>query len=110
MRALRLEDIRFPLHYVLTCGGPPNGIEVERDSLNKYGRPLLGCTIKPKLGLSAKNYGRAVYEVLRGGLDFTKDDENINSSPSCAGSSGSSSSPRPCCKRRRRPARAKGTT
>ena len=32
-------------------------------------------TIKPKLGLSAKNYGRAVYECLRGGLDFTKDDE-----------------------------------
>ena len=26
--------------------------------------PLLGCTIKPKLGLSAKNYGRAVYERL----------------------------------------------
>jgi ribulose 1,5-bisphosphate carboxylase large subunit-like protein len=26
------------------------------------------------LGLSAKNYGRAVYECLRGGLDFTKDD------------------------------------
>ncbi|CAN1362582.1 Ribulose bisphosphate carboxylase large chain [Linum perenne] len=35
---------------------------LERDKLNKYGRPLLGCTIKPKLGLSAKNYGRAVYE------------------------------------------------
>ncbi|KAL2897080.1 Ribulose bisphosphate carboxylase large chain, partial [Bienertia sinuspersici] len=46
-----------------------------------YGRPLLGCTIKPKLGLSAKNYGRAVYECLRGGLDFTKDDENVNSQP-----------------------------
>jgi len=41
----------------------------------------LGCTIKPKLGLSAKNYGRAVYEGLRGGLDFTKDDENVNSQP-----------------------------
>ncbi|CAN1364893.1 Ribulose bisphosphate carboxylase large chain [Linum perenne] len=50
---------------------------LERDKLNKYGRPLLGCTIKPKLGLSAKNYGRAVYECLRGGLDFTKDDENV---------------------------------
>ncbi len=81
LRSLRLEDIRFPLHYVMTCGGPPNGIRVERDKLNKYGRPLLGCTIKPKLGLSAKNYGRAVYECLRGGLDFTKDDENINSQP-----------------------------
>ncbi|MBA0789158.1 hypothetical protein Gotri_025640, partial [Gossypium trilobum] len=42
---------------------------------------LLGCTIKPKLGLSAKNYGRAVYKCLRGGLDFTKDDENVNSQP-----------------------------
>jgi ribulose-bisphosphate carboxylase large chain len=81
LRSLRLEDIRFPVAYVKTCGGPPNGIQVERDRLGKYGRPLLGCTIKPKLGLSAKNYGRAVYECLRGGLDFTKDDENINSQP-----------------------------
>lgn len=81
VRGLRLEDVRFPLHFVMTCGGPPHGIQVERDIMNKYGRPLLGCTIKPKLGLSAKNYGRAVYECLRGGLDFTKDDENINSQP-----------------------------
>lgn len=81
VRALRLEDIRIPTAYVTTCGGPPNGIQVERDIMNKYGRPLLGCTIKPKLGLSAKNYGRAVYECLRGGLDFTKDDENVNSQP-----------------------------
>ena len=29
----------------------------------------------------AKNYGRAVYECLRGGLYFTKDDENVNSQP-----------------------------
>ena len=40
IRALRLEDIRFPLHYVMTCGGPPNGIVVERDKMNKYGRPF----------------------------------------------------------------------
>jgi ribulose-bisphosphate carboxylase large chain len=37
--------------------------------------------VKPKLGLSARNYGRVVFEALRGGLDFTKDDENINSQP-----------------------------
>jgi len=37
--------------------------------------------VKPKLGLSGRNYGRVVYEALRGGLDFTKDDENINSQP-----------------------------
>ena len=70
LRALRLEDLRIPPAYSKTFAGPPHGIQVERDKLNKYGRPLLGCTIKPKLGLSAKNYGRAVYECLRGGLDF----------------------------------------
>uniref|UniRef100_A0ACD6AU20 Uncharacterized protein n=1 Tax=Avena sativa TaxID=4498 RepID=A0ACD6AU20_AVESA len=81
LRALRLEDLRIPPAYTKTFQGPPHGIQVERDKLNKYGRPLLGCTIKPKLGLSAKNYGRACYECLRGGLDFTKDDENVNSQP-----------------------------
>src|SRR5439155_808055 len=81
LKALRLEDMRIPLHYAKTFQGPPHGIVMEREYLNKYGRPLLGATTKPKLGLSARNYGRVVYEALRGGLDFTKDDENINSQP-----------------------------
>jgi ribulose-bisphosphate carboxylase large chain len=81
LKALRLEDMRIPTHYVKTFQGPPHGIVMEREMLNKYGRPLLGATTKPKLGLSARNYGRVVYEALRGGLDFTKDDENINSQP-----------------------------
>ncbi|HKH88689.1 MAG TPA: form I ribulose bisphosphate carboxylase large subunit [Acidimicrobiales bacterium] len=81
LRALRLEDMRIPVAYVKTFDGPPHGIVAEREMLNKYGRPLIGCTVKPKLGLSARNYGRVVYEGLRGGLDFTKDDENINSQP-----------------------------
>jgi len=81
LKALRLEDMRIPVAYVKTFDGPPHGIVAEREMLNKYGRPLIGCTVKPKLGLSARNYGRVVYEGLRGGLDFTKDDENINSQP-----------------------------
>ncbi len=81
IKALRLEDMRMPVAYLKTFQGPPTGIVVERERLDKFGRPLLGATIKPKLGLSGKNYGRVVYEALRGGLDFTKDDENINSQP-----------------------------
>ena len=73
--------MRIPLHYVKTFQGPAHGIVMEREYLDKFGRPILGATVKPKLGLSAKNYGRVVYEALRGGLDFTKDDENINSQP-----------------------------
>ncbi|HLH68567.1 MAG TPA: ribulose-bisphosphate carboxylase large subunit [Candidatus Dormibacteraeota bacterium] len=81
VRALRLEDLRIPKEYVKTFQGPPHGIVMEREILNKYGRPLLGATTKPKLGLSPRNYGRVVYEGLRGGLDFVKDDENMNSQP-----------------------------
>jgi ribulose-bisphosphate carboxylase large chain len=81
LKALRLEDMRIPPHYVKTFQGPPHGIVMEREYLDKFGRPLIGATTKPKLGLSAKNYSRVVYEALRGGLDFTKDDENINSQP-----------------------------
>ncbi|MGQ9510614.1 MAG: form I ribulose bisphosphate carboxylase large subunit [Thermaceae bacterium] len=79
LKALRLEDLRIPAAYLKTFKGAPHGIPVERDMLNKYGRPLLGATVKPKLGLSGRNYGRVVYEALAGGLDFTKDDENTNS-------------------------------
>nr|WDA99091.1 ribulose-1,5-bisphosphate carboxylase/oxygenase large subunit [Gronococcus sybilensis] len=81
LKALRLEDMRIPVAYLKTFQGPPTGVVVERERLNCFGRPLLGATVKPKLGLSGKNYGRVVYEGLKGGLDFLKDDENINSQP-----------------------------
>src|ERR1700685_3096116 len=73
--------MRVPVAYLKTFQGPATGIVVERERLDKFGRPLLGATTKPKLGLSGRNYGRVVYEALKGGLDFVKDDENINSQP-----------------------------
>jgi len=79
--ALRLEDMRIPVALVKTFPGPNIGIYDERARLNKWGRPLLGGTVKPKLGLSAKDYATIMYECLVGGLDTTKDDENMNSQP-----------------------------
>jgi ribulose-bisphosphate carboxylase large chain len=81
VKALRLEDMRIPHSYLKTFQGPATGVVVERERLNNFGRPILGATVKPKLGLSGRNYGRVVYEGLKGGLDFLKDDENINSQP-----------------------------
>lgn len=81
VKALRLEDMRIPYAYLKTFQGPATGVIVERERLNNFGRPILGATVKPKLGLSGRNYGRVVYEGLKGGLDFLKDDENINSQP-----------------------------
>nr|YP_010337340.1 ribulose-1,5-bisphosphate carboxylase/oxygenase large subunit [Pulvinaster venetus]UNJ16925.1 ribulose-1,5-bisphosphate carboxylase/oxygenase large subunit [Pulvinaster venetus] len=81
VKALRLEDMRLPVAYLKTFQGPATGVVCERERMNNFGRPLLGATVKPKLGLSGRNYGRVVYEGLKGGLDFLKDDENINSQP-----------------------------
>nr|YP_010904247.1 ribulose-1,5-bisphosphate carboxylase/oxygenase large subunit [Catenella fusiformis]WCH57498.1 ribulose-1,5-bisphosphate carboxylase/oxygenase large subunit [Catenella fusiformis] len=81
VKALRLEDMRIPVAYLKTFQGPATGVISERERMDKFGRPFLGATVKPKLGLSGKNYGRVVYEGLKGGLDFLKDDENINSQP-----------------------------
>ena len=73
--------MRFPYALLKTFQGPATGLVVERERMDKFGRPMLGATVKPKLGLSGKNYGRVVFEGLKGGLDFLKDDENINSQP-----------------------------
>jgi ribulose-bisphosphate carboxylase large chain len=48
-----------------TFQGPPHDIQVERVKLNKHGRPLLRCTIKPKLGLSAKNHVGTLLSIMK---------------------------------------------
>src|SRR3972149_770457 len=57
LRALRLEDLRFPVAYVKTFAGPPHGIQVERDRLRPDGAPPPGAPLEPTLGLPARNYG-----------------------------------------------------
>ena len=58
--ALRLEDMRIPLALVKTFPGPRVGIYDERVWANKWDRPLLGGTVKPKLGLSPKVYSTII--------------------------------------------------
>ncbi|CAN5885163.1 hypothetical protein BH18ACI4_BH18ACI4_28450 [soil metagenome] len=44
IKALRLEDMRFPVAYLKTFQGPATGIVVERERLDKFGRPLFGTS------------------------------------------------------------------
>ena len=78
---IRLEDIRFPRKLVESFPGPSKGIPGVREMMGIYDRPMTGSTIKPKLGLTAKEHARRCYETLRGGLDTVKDDENLGSQP-----------------------------
>ena len=82
LKALRLEDMRIPPHYVKTFQGPPHGIvdgarvpqQVRPSAARRHhqaqARPFRHATTA---GSSTRRSG--------GGLDFTKDDENINSQP-----------------------------
>ena len=67
VKALRLEDMRFPYALLKTSQGPATGLIVERELMDKFGRPLLGATVKPKLGLSGKNFGLLYLKVLKVG-------------------------------------------
>lgn len=79
LKVLWFEDMCLFVVYVKMFQGFVIGIVVECEWLNVFGCLLLGVMVKFKLGLLGCNYGCVVYEVLKGGLDFIKDDENINS-------------------------------
>ena len=77
----RMVDVRVPEVLLRTFYGPTFGIRGMRDMMNKHGRPLLSTTLRPMNGLSPKMYGRAAYEALKGGVDFTCDPTLLHSIP-----------------------------
>ena len=78
----RLIDLRLPEPLLRTFNGPAFGPRGLRDTFNKHGRPLLSCTIRPMYGLSPRQYGRAAFEALVGGVDITADPTLLHSIPS----------------------------
>lgn len=76
---IKLLDLVFPKYWVRPFPGPKFGIEGLRKSLKieNYRRPLIGCIMKPNLGLDTKTFAKQAYEIARGGIDFIKDDEAL---------------------------------
>jgi len=79
IKGLRLEDIYLPQDYIKYFKGPIKGIRGVRDSLKIYERPILATVPKPKVGMDITEYSEAAYEILSGGIDLLKDDENLSS-------------------------------
>ncbi|KSW12714.1 ribulose 1,5-bisphosphate carboxylase [Pyrodictium occultum] len=77
VEALRLEEIRLPRGYVASFPGPGHGVEGVRKILGVESRPILATVPKPKMGYTPEEYGRTAYEILAGGVDLVKDDENV---------------------------------
>jgi len=81
IRTLKVLDVKFPEKYVKSFPGPSFGINGVRDKLKVYKRPILATVPKPKVGLTSEEYGEAAYEILSGGMDLVKDDENLTDQP-----------------------------
>jgi ribulose-bisphosphate carboxylase large chain len=77
----RMLDIRIPEVLLRTFRGPTLGARGIRDMANKFGRPLLSATMRPMMGLSPRQYGRAIFEALKGGVDLTCDPTLMHSIP-----------------------------
>ncbi|HDI31586.1 MAG TPA: type III ribulose-bisphosphate carboxylase [Thermofilum sp.] len=83
VRNLRLEDVYWPRDIVKSFPGPLHGMKGVREILKVKKRPLTATVPKPKIGLSPEEYGKAAYEIMVGGIDLVKDDENNTSLNFC---------------------------
>ncbi|OQX71398.1 type III ribulose-bisphosphate carboxylase [Candidatus Parcubacteria bacterium 4484_255] len=79
VKNLRLNDIEFPKKYIRQFDGPRWGIAGIRKTLNIRNRPIIGCIMKPKLGLTSTQNANLAAEIFKNGVDLIKDDENLTS-------------------------------
>lgn len=81
--ALRLEDLYLPKKFLEYFKGPCKGIKGVREIFKIYERPIVGTVPKPKEGYTPEEVEKLAYELLSGGLDYIKDDENLTSPSFC---------------------------
>jgi ribulose-bisphosphate carboxylase large chain len=83
IKALRLEDIYLPKRFLEGFKGPLKGVRGVQDIFKVYDRPIVGTVPKPKVGYSPDEVEKLAYEILSGGMDYIKDDENLTSPSYC---------------------------
>jgi len=77
VKDLRLEDVELPEKYINDFLGPCFGLGGVRKIFGIYDRPIIGCIIKPKVGLSPQKTAEIAYKVFKNGVDLIKDDETL---------------------------------
>ncbi|MEM1541994.1 MAG: type III ribulose-bisphosphate carboxylase [Ignisphaera sp.] len=80
---LRVEDMYLPYDFIKYFRGPVKGVKGVRDIFKVYDRPIAGTVPKPKVGYTADEVEKLAYEILSGGMDYIKDDENLVSPSYC---------------------------
>ncbi|MCX8200421.1 MAG: RuBisCO large subunit C-terminal-like domain-containing protein [Candidatus Micrarchaeota archaeon] len=79
LEELYVFDVSFPIRFQKQFSGPVHGLDGIRKMAGtlKSRRPHVGTIVKPKVGLTAKEWAHVAYESYAGGIDLVKDDENL---------------------------------
>ena len=78
----RLIDVELPEEFLKHFKGPKIGMDEIKKRTNCKNRPLLGGIVKPKTGLDIQTLKEVCANMVKGGVDFIKEDE-ILGNPSC---------------------------
>ncbi len=81
--ACKLVDLKLPPAYLKAYKGPKFGMDNIKKRAKAIDRPLLGGIVKPKTGITVPQLKELVMELLRGGVDFIKEDEILGSPKFC---------------------------
>ena len=79
LEELYIFDVSFPKKQQKLFKGAYLGLEGLRKKVgtHKSRRPHIGTIVKPKVGLTPKEWATVAYNAYAGGLDLVKDDENL---------------------------------
>ena len=83
VESCRLIDLEFPEKVLAHFKGPKFGAENIMQRAGAINRPLLGGIVKPKTGITVPQLAELVAELLKGGVDFIKEDEILGDPPFC---------------------------
>lgn len=80
---VRLEDVYFPKLFLKNFEGTKIGKKGVIKIFKVKNRPIVGTVPKPKVGYNVDELKKITFELLSGGMDFIKDDENLTSQNFC---------------------------
>ncbi len=83
IQELKILDWVMPEKFQKQFPGPKIGIKEIRKIIGTKSRPHVGTIVKPKVGLSAKEWADVAQKAFMGGLDMVKDDENLVNQTFC---------------------------
>lgn len=83
IESCRLVDVNFPQKFLEIYKGPKFGMKNIKERAGAIDRPLLGGIVKPKTGITVSQLEEMVKEMLKGGVDFIKEDEILGNPYFC---------------------------